>query len=222
MLDIGTFWKCRLAGATKLGPSSLSGWFSNVSVMPGFVEPSISIVQGDPKTARLLIIAAPGAVGKSSYAGALAAGADAVLVNLAKTDPLGGNFFMGGLAKSFGLKALSDVADGKIALVVDALDEAQMKAGPNGYEAGLLDLATVTAAPACLPAVLLGRAIAAEAAYRLLTASGYATCLLKIEYFRDDQASEYLRQKLPLVAARSGQSEAAFKNHGPRFRDLAE
>jgi hypothetical protein len=222
MLDIKTFWEPRLAGANTMAASKLSGWYSGVKAVPGFVEPTLTIVEGDPAAARLLIIAAPGAVGKSSYAKALAAATNSVVVDLALTSPLGGNFFNGGLANAFGPKALSDAADGKIALVVDALDEAQMRAGLQGYEAGLLDLAGITHTPSALPTVLLGRALAAEDAYLLLTANGHNACLLKVEFFTDNQASQYLRNKLPIVAARSQQVESAFQNHHQVFRDLAE
>lgn len=222
MLDVDTFWIPKFEGANTTAPSKISGWLSAESVVPGFVEPTLTIVEGDPKVARLVIIAAPGAVGKSSYAKALASATKAVVVNLAQTAPLGGNFFTGGLANAFGPQALSDAADGRIGLVVDALDEAQMRAGPEGYEAGLLDLAGIADMPAALPTVLLGRALAAEEAYNLLTANGHNACLLKIEYFTDDQASRYLRNKLPLVAARSEQVELAFRTHGTVFRELAE
>jgi hypothetical protein len=222
MLDIQTFWKPRLAGATTTAASHLPGWLSGATAVAGFVEPTLTIVEGDPEAARLLIIAAPGAVGKSSYAKALAAATNSVIVDLAKTSPLGGNFFKGGLANAFGPKALSDAADGKIVLVVDALDEAQMRAGPQGYEAGLLDLAGIADTSSALPTVLLGRALAAEDAYLLLIANGHNACLLKIEFFTDSQAYQYLQNKLPLVAARSLQVASAFQNHDQVFRDLAE
>jgi hypothetical protein len=222
MLDINTFWSSRLAGANETGASNLSGWFSRVAPVPGFVEPTLTIVEGNPEAAQLLIIAAPGAVGKSSYAKALASATKSVIVDLAKTSPLGGNFFKGGLANAFGPRALSDAADGKIGLVVDALDEAQMRAGPQGYEAGLLDLAGIANTSSALPTVLLGRALAAEDAYLLLVAHGYSACLLKMEFFTDTQASRYLQNKLPLVAHRSVQVASAFQNHGQVFRDLAE
>lgn len=190
--------------------------------MDGFVEPTLTVVEGDPDAARVLIIAAPGAVGKSSYAQAISAATNSVTVDLAKTSPLGGNFFTGGLANAFGPRALLDALEGKIALVVDALDEAQMRAGPQGYEAGLLDLAGIAATPSAVPAVLLGRALAAEDAYLLLTARGYNTSLLNIEFFNDDQASQYLQMKLPIVAARSEEVASAFRTHETVFRDLAE
>jgi hypothetical protein len=222
MLDIQTFWKPKLAGASTTAESHLAGWLSGATAVAGFVEPTLTIVEGDPEVARLMIIAAPGAVGKSSYAKALAVATNSVIVDLAKTSPLGGNFFQGGLANAFGPRALSDAADGKIALVVDALDEAQMRAGPQGYEAGLLDLAGIADTSSALPTVLLGRALAAEDAYLLLIANGYNACLLQIEFFTDNQASQYLQKKLPLVAAHSAQVSSAFQNHDQVFRDLAE
>jgi hypothetical protein len=222
MLDIETFWKPRLAGANITSTSHLSGWLSGATKVVGFVEPTLTIVEGDPEVARLLIIAAPGAVGKSSYGRALAAATNSLIVDLAKTSPLGGNFFTGGLANAFGPKALADAADGKIGLVVDALDEAQMRAGPQGYEAGLLDLAGIASRSRALPTILLGRALAAEDAHLLLLANGHRACLLKIEFFTDDQASQYLQNKLPLVAARSVQVASAFQSHDRVFRDLAE
>ena len=222
MFDIESFWKRRLAGATKTEPSKRPGWLTAVKSIPGFIEPNLSLVMGNPETARLLIIAAPGAVGKSSYAQALAAGTDTVLVDLSKTQPLGGNFFTGGLLNAFGYDAPSEAAKGKIGLIVDALDEAQMRAGPQGSAAGLLDLAEITRSPSALPAVLLGRGLAAEDAYLLLSANGHESCLLKVEYFTEEQAAAYLRTKLPIVAARSEKVKSAFEDHGPKFCDLAE
>lgn len=222
MFDIENFWKSRLAGAVRKTSSALAGWHSSAAGIPGFVEPVLTLVEGNPETARLLIIAAPGAVGKSVYAGALASATNSVIVDLAKTSPLGGNFFTGGLANAYGLKAPSEAADGKIALVVDALDEAQMRAGHQGYEAGLLDLAGIAALQSALPTVLLGRAIAAEDAYLLLTEKGYDACLLKVEFFSDEQAYLYLRNKLPIIAARSPALESAYHRHAPVFRDLAD
>lgn len=222
MLNIESFWRRRLSGAKPAGTSKRDGWLTNASTVPGFVEPNISIVYGEPETARLLIIAAPGAVGKSTYAGALAAATNSVMVDLSKTDPLGGNFFIGGLSKAFGYAAPMEAANGQIALVVDALDEAQMRDGAQGYEAGLLDLADITKSPAALPAVLLGRGLAAEDAYLLLTTKGHEACLLKVEYFNDAQAARYLRNKLPIVAAKSKSVASAFRDHEDRFHDLAE
>jgi len=188
---------------------------------PGFVEPTLKVLMGDPETAKLFLVAAPGAVGKSTYANALASATQAVVVDLARTPPLGGNFFTGGLSNAFGISALADAATGKTALIVDALDEAQMRAGPQGYEAGLLDLAAITETTDALPAVLLGRAIAAEEAYLYLGSNGFDACLLEIQFFSEDQAKAYIEGKLPIVAGRDPSLASAYATHTQTFRDLA-
>ncbi len=219
--DIAHFWRSKLEGALAAGTSKLAGWSSSRTEPDGFIEPTLKVLQGDPETARLLIIAAPGAVGKSSYASALASATQSVVVDLAVTSPMGGNFFTGGLSNAFGAASLVNVAAGKVALIVDALDEAQMRAGPQGYEAGLHDLAKMTQTATALPAVLLGRAIAAEDAYLHLAAAGHDACLLEIQFFDDQQARRYIEGKLPLIAARNEQLLNAYHNHVQPYRDLA-
>ncbi|UBU64056.1 hypothetical protein FE249_20890 (plasmid) [Acidiphilium multivorum] len=221
VIGIEEFWRAKLAGSSVTTPSMLSGWVTGSDAVAGFVEPTLKVLDGDPATARIFLIAAPGAVGKSSYAGALAAATQAVVVDLARTAPLGGNFFTGGLSNAFGHLALADAAAGKIALIVDALDEAQMRAGSQGYEAGLADLAGITENADALPTVLLGRAIAAEDAYLYLGGLGYNACLLEIEFFSDNQARAYIDGKLALLASPDSQSGTAFASHTQTFRDLA-
>lgn len=222
MLTIERFWKVRLAGAQRMACKPLAGWSPDVAVVDGFVEPSVSVIEGDPNSARLLIIAAPGAVGKSSYSTALANATQALYVDLARTNVLGGQFFDGGLLKAAGLDAPRAVRNGKIALVVDALDEAQMRANPSGYKDGLLDLAEIVVSPPALPAVLLGRALAAEQAYLELVTNGFDACLLQIDYFSDEQAARYLTNRLSVVAKRSEKAAKAYSAHGSAFCSLAE
>lgn len=215
-------WLSRLTGARSPRESELPGWSAKTSNTPGFVEPDLSVIEGDPSTAKLILVAAPGAVGKSSYARFLAASTNFALVDLSRTSPLGGNFFSGGLLNAFGVDEIQQVTKGELGLVVDALDEAQMRAGPQGYEAGLLDLAALTSGKDSKPTVLLGRALAVDDAYVLLTERGYQACLMQIEFFTDKQAELYLENKLPLLAARTPRVAAAFNSHGEVFSSLAQ
>lgn len=220
-LNIQEFWSAKLAGSSAPAASKLDGWTTGSGPPEGFIEPSLKVIVGDPETARLFFIAAPGAVGKTSYAAALAGATQSVVVDLAKTDPLGGNFFTGGLSNAFGYMALADAAAGKIALIVDALDEAQMRATPEGYESGLADIAAITDNAGALPAILLGRAIAAEEAYLLLAESGRDACLLEIQFFDDGEARTYIDGKLPFLAARDPSLNTAYASHKRTFHDLA-
>lgn len=221
MFEIDKYWARRLQGANRPASSQLEGWNENPSTIDGFVEPQLTLLEGDPETAKILIVAAPGAVGKSSFARELGHFVNFAMVDLAQTSPLGGNFFKGGLANAFGLDALSEAAAGKIGVIVDALDEAQLRAGPQGYEAGLLDLASVTAVSAALPAVMFGRSLAAEEAYLLISAAGHSACLFQIEFFDEERSGRYLSAKLPAIAALKADVRAAYETHRVAFDRLA-
>jgi hypothetical protein len=199
----------------------MPGWLIDASIDPAFVEPTLKVVQGDPSTARVIVVAAPGAVGKSTLARAISASTGAVLVDLARTEPLGGNFFVGGIANAFGHRALVDASEGRIALVIDALDEAQLRSGDEGFSAGLNDLCKIVRHSAALPAALLGRAAAAEEAWLILSDAGVDACLLEIVFFDDEQAVSYLSRRLPALAETRETTKLAFARHGAKFIELA-
>ena len=221
MYTIDDYWSRRLQGASRPQQSQLAGWSAFPEPVDGFIEPELTLREGDPETAKILVVAAPGAVGKSSFARHLGQTVNFATVDLAQTSPLGGNFFKGGLANAFGLNALSAAAAGSIGLIVDALDEAQLRAGPQGYEAGLLDLASIAASNAGLPCVVFGRAPAAEDAYLLLSAAGFSACLFQIEFFDEARAAQYLLSKLPIVARRNVSVQTAYRTHQQAFNNLA-
>lgn len=223
MFDIENGWLKRLDGATLPAGSAKEGFLAadGRTVDPAFVEPTLRVLQGDPSTARVIVVAAPGAVGKSTLASAISVGSNAVLVDLAKTEPLGGNFFVGGIANAFGPRALVDLYEGRIALVVDALDEAQLKAGDEGFSAGLLDLTKIISQPDALPATILGRAAAAEEAWLILVEANVDCCLLAIEFFDEQQATKFLQRRLPVLANAREATRKAFERHGPNFIELA-
>lgn len=222
MFEIDGFWSDRLSSKAAPPQSKLHGWLSAVSAPAGFVEPELTLVEGDPASAKLFVISAPGAVGKSTYATALAQRAQFALIDLAVTTPLGGNFFKGGLANAFGYDALPRTAAGEIGLVVDGLDEAQLRAAPEAFEAALLDIADIVSGNSALPAVLLGRAVAAEDTSILLQMAGHSVCTLKIEFFDDLRATKYLHAKCRHLAARTPYLRDAYEKHSAIFHALAE
>ncbi|MDD3446174.1 MAG: hypothetical protein PHS60_12240 [Zavarzinia sp.] len=221
MFSIEEGWKERFRGAAFPPSSRTAGWVIDASMDPAFVEPTLDVVEGNPSTARVIVVAAPGAVGKSTLARAISATTNAVLVDLARTEPLGGNFFVGGIANAFGHHALTDIYEGRIALVVDALDEAQLRSGEEGFAAGLTDLCNIVRDGSALPAALLGRAAAAEEAWLILSDAGIDVCLLQIGFFNNEQAITYLSRRLPALAEAREVTKLAFDRHGRKFIELA-
>jgi hypothetical protein len=221
MFDLASGWKTRLAGAVLPPRSEKAGWLIDHSAGPAFVEPALRTIQGDPFAARAIVVAAPGAVGKSTFARTLGAVTSSVLVDLARTELLGGNFFVGGIANPFGVPALTEVAQGRLGLIVDAPDEAQLRSGAEGFTAGLSDLGRIVRQAGALPATLFGRSAAAEEAWLVLDEAGLDPCLMEIDFFDEAKALQYIERKLPVVADRRPRSRAAYARHPESFRNLA-
>lgn len=221
MYDLTSFWSERLAGAQSPDVSRLEGWSGAPDISGAFIEPALVLREGEPETADIFIVAAAGAVGKTTLAHRLAAKCNYALVDLARASQLGGNFFKGGIANAFGNRALSDAADGRIGLVVDSLDEAQLRAGWDGFTAGLLDLAGLVAEPKALPAVLFGRSLAAEDAWLILSYAGHKPCILEIDFFDEARASRYVIARLEGLAAAEAELGSAYGSHPEKFQELA-
>ncbi len=217
----GNDWVVRLGTGEVRQQQAEHGWSVGKPAVAGFIHPSLRLKIGDPNTAQIIIIAAPGAVGKSAYARELCKDQGRVLVDLAQTEPLGGHFFVGGLFKAFGASAIAAIQAGQFSLVVDSLDEAQLRATSDAFVAGLTDLAELVSAPSAAPAVLLARTIAAEEAYLQLEAAGFKVAMLEIAFFDDAQAESYLEAKLPVVASRSSKVDSAYEAHRLAFLALA-
>jgi hypothetical protein len=221
MFDLASGWRPRMAGAVLPQRSDKAGWLIDHLAEPGFVEPGLRTIQGDPLTARAIIVAAPGAVGKSTFAKTLGALTSSVLIDLARTELLGGNFFVGGIANAFGIPTLTEAGNGRLGLVIDALDEAQLRSGAEGFSAGLSDLGRIVSQPSALPAVLFGRSAAAEEAWLVLSEAGLDPCLMEIEFFDEARALQYIDKKLAVLADRRSESRAAYARHADSFRGLA-
>lgn len=221
MFDLASGWGPKLAGAVLPSASSRPGWSIENAQLAGFVEPAIRVIHGDPATSKAIVIAAPGAVGKSVFARTLCAQTNSVLVDLARTELLGGNFFVGGIANAFGLDWLAKAAQGQLGLVIDALDEAQLRSGAEGFAAGLTDLANIVKQNAALPVSLFGRSAAADEAWLVLSEAGINPCLMEIEFFDEERAQRYLTQKLEVLADRTEQSRTAYSRHADSFLKLA-
>ncbi|UPG72492.1 hypothetical protein MVG78_18755 [Roseomonas gilardii subsp. gilardii] len=218
---IDQFWLPNMGVEKALSDSKIKGWYGKAQAKDEFVEPRLSLIDGDPETSKIFIISAPGAVGKSTLASILSNKLNFALIDLSITTPLGGNFFKGGLANAFGFDALQKAADGKIGMIVDGLDEAQLRAAPNAFEAALADLAEIAVSPNAKPVILLGRAVAADDAAAWLMSANFDVCQMAINFFDEEKALAYMKAKSKILAARSTELMTAYENHFSAFHDLA-
>ncbi|GLY26818.1 hypothetical protein [Kineosporia sp. NBRC 101731] len=132
----------------------------DVSDAEGYVWPQLNLDTITP-SASILLIRAPGAMGKSMASRAIAHAIKAPKVDLAKVH-VGSNSLSGMFLKSFGpgnaAQFMFALQQGHMGLVLDGLDEAQLKAGHDHFWSFLEDVAALLAGAVPMrQVVVLGR-----------------------------------------------------------------
>ena len=195
------FWKPQLDRLSRVGSELVKGWTFRDQLLPTFTEAPLSLNNElsakPPRESSIILVSAPGAVGKTTLAKQIAAETGAVYVDLAKADPVGGNTISGGLAKS-GL--FEDWKNERTTLLIDGLDEARLRVTQESFEAFLIDLADLTNGRR-IPVALFGRTGAIQDSWIPLQQQGAVFSILEIGFY-DERASiefatSYLRAKRP-------------------------
>lgn len=199
---IEDFWKARLKLDRLTSDRMTKGWEFENAGLATFREAPLTLsselsADADVNAAPILLVSAPGAVGKSTLAKQIAFETGGVFVDLAKADPVGGNTLSGGLVKS-GLFAAWESQ--RTALLIDSLDEARLRVTQESFEAFLADVVDLSK-DRNVPIVLFGRTGAIQEAWLVLEVSGAKTAVLEIGYYDKNDAVEFvdaiLRSKRP-------------------------
>ena len=131
---------------TTGGPLSEShkepAFILNPQVLPGYVWPQIQF-DLPPPSSSVLLVTAPGAMGKSAAAKSLAATIDAPLIDVARLT-VGSDSLTGLLSRVLGFtqaaKFVHSLQQGQASLVLDSLDEAQLRVGRDNFLAFIRDV----------------------------------------------------------------------------------
>ncbi len=162
------------------------------------LSPSSQIDQ--PDDPHIMIISAAGAVGKTTLAQEVAYRKQAPIWDLAQGSAVGGNSMIGQLTASFGFDLASQVSgklsQGELFILVDALDEARVKANEAGFEAFIKNIAEISRTSTGIAFVLLGRTQTAETTWVLLEDAGVPASLSSIQPFTREQAEQYIEAKI--------------------------
>jgi hypothetical protein len=188
---IDDFWIRRLEREPQARFNApVLGWSFPDTELPTFQEAPLTLSTefGDddnPHTSSILLVSAPGAVGKTTLAREIARVTDSVYVDLAVADPVGANTLIGGLARS-GL--YDSWQSGSVAVLIDGLDEARLRVTQEAFWTFLADVAELSA-ERTVPTVLFGRTGAIQDAWLVLEELGndVETAVLEIGYY--DQAA---------------------------------
>jgi hypothetical protein len=189
--SIESFWCSRFASVVAQSPSAqLPGWNPSVPHARSFVEASLSLRDDfNDLSQSVWMIAAPGAVGKSTLAREICAATKAVYLDLSAAATVAGNYLVGGLVNAGLWNAWQA---GASTLLIDALDEARLRVTQSSFEDFLADVANV-AGRRGVPVVLLGRVGIVEEAWAILNdKSGLNPPILDIELFHANRAKEFV------------------------------
>lgn len=164
-----------------------AGWVADCVPEKSFVEAGLVLRSGfGDLTTPVWLVAAPGAVGKSTFARELCAATGAVYVDLAVAEAVGGSYVVGGLVNN-GL--LDEWKAGRVTLVIDALDEARLRVTQSAFEDFLHDVVSV-AKSGVLPLVLLGRVGIVDECWVQLSVNDRLNCpIFDIQFFSRDTFS---------------------------------
>lgn len=207
---------------------SVSSWpivdtsvgLSYPELLPDYVEPRLSLEPslGAFAGVQLLIISAPGAVGKTTLAKQVASQAQIPYWDLAATGPVGKSTFHGSVMAALGPEAALKLFGQNMssAFIIDALDEARIKVTAAAFEAFLADAAAFAKTKSNLCVVLLGRTQIAETAWLSASEAGVRTALATIELFDENAASVYVERR---VRRHSAAAAAAMDAHRAPFAE---
>ena len=190
---IEEFWKARLAAAKPNRSASLiQGWSFQDQGLDTFTEAPLTLSdevgsEDRPTDSSVLIVSAPGAVGKTTLARQIAFATGSVYIDLAEAAPVGANTLIGGIANS-GL--YQEWENGSVAVLIDGLDEARLKVTQEAFDAFLLDVATQSI-NRDMPTVLFGRTGAIIHAWIVLTDTLQNVPILEIGYYGIEEAVEF-------------------------------
>ena len=156
---IDDFWASRLkSGPTLEALPLVSGWSYQKEGFPTFKEAPLALDAkmeevSPPTDAQILLVSAPGAVGKTTLAKQIAYKTNSIYVDLAVAGPVGSNTFIGSLHSS---KLFAAWHAEKVAVLMDGLDEARLKVTHEAFELFLSEVAEFSSART-IPTVIFGR-----------------------------------------------------------------
>ena len=153
------------------------------------------------ETPSVLLITAPGAMGKSAASLAIASKLNCPIVDVTRL-PVGVHSLTGLLTSVLGWTQfphyLQELQNGEACLVLDGLDEAQLKSGRDHYIAFIDDVASILRNSIGIGGQILmfGRTDAIETAYLQLTDRGISTSLATIQPLTHEQSCQLIDSTL--------------------------
>lgn len=188
---------------------------------PFFVSPEMHTISNSTQSsvAKLVIISAPGAVGKTTFAKYFAAQTNAIYWDLAKLT-VGTGTFEGAILSAIGLNKIcsfmQDIAESKVLFAFDAFDEAEMISGRRMLCEFINDIAKVVPEVDTPCALLFARTTTAQFIAAFCKENGISFEHYEIGYFDKDASVEFIFRSCNEKASR-----LVIENYVNRLREYS-
>ncbi|MFJ5633233.1 hypothetical protein ACIQF5_11320 [Streptomyces goshikiensis] len=188
---------------------------------PSYEVPEVREVRTcDPLTPSLLLVTAPAAVGKSTAANFMSNSLKCPILDLSLLQ-VGDGTLEGALAKSFGIRKNAEFSESlmesQTTLIIDALDEAEVRSGQANFRAfvrGLADTASqVSGDRAAI--VIFSRAESSRLLQEVFDERHLQYAHFEIRPFGKDQAQRYLERRVGEVYRSRERELLHIKHAGP-------
>jgi hypothetical protein len=192
----------------------------------GFVPPQFTVQSPiQPGETSIVLVSAPGAVGKSTVAKQLAHDTGAPLWNLAGAQ-VGSGTFLGTVGHSYGYQLtptiMHKVSSGDILFILDAIDESEMRSGPQNFSSFLDELCGIFSVPAPRPTCLiLGRTDTIEWLSLYFDDQRTPFARIQLEFFDKVASISFLANRLDLKYAQRN-SKPVHRQHYRAFEECVE
>ena len=195
------------AGAPLEAATLPLGWTTDITSLSTFVEAPLELADdcGPEMPYPILLVSAPGAVGKSTLAREIAAQTGGVLVDLAQAEAVGSSTISGGLAWA---DLFNRFRRGNVALMIDGLDEARMRVTEDSFTAFLEDICKLARADG-RPITLFGRTSAVEEAWLNFSEMGFEPPIIEIKFHGPASALDFVMRRIGSARAERGENIAA-------------
>lgn len=180
-----------------------AGWTTNIQSFSPFIEAPLELLGdfGMDADYPIILVSAPGAVGKSTLASEIAARTGAILLDLAQADAVGAATVTGGLAWA-GL--FDRFLQGNVALLIDGLDEARIRVTQDSFAAFLEDISKLASTDR-KPVTIFGRTSAIEDAWLTFAESNVEPPVLEIRFHGPDAALEFVMRRIASARKEKGE-----------------
>lgn len=192
------YWRQLLPQRGGLASISLvSGWSFVTEGLPTFKEAPLrkSEELGSPEDqspASIVLVSAPGAVGKTTLARQLAFETGALYIDLAMADPVGANSLSGGLIRS---DLYQQWQEGLLAILIDGIDEARLKVTEQAFRS-FLDDVTQLSSDRTVPTIIFGRTGSVQDAWLVFEDLGTSPQVLEIGYYDAETSVDFAEAHL--------------------------